>query len=178
MKKFLFISIFLHAVVIFVYQLKHQKPNLPQVTNVTISDKAINLKSFNSYSMNTAKLNNIPFNKVQSKSILNNGNNQGSSFNSQTQINLVNASSGIEMLNFVEPQYPAIARQRNLEGRVTIELLIISDGSVEEVKLIKSSGVDILDKAAIESAKLWKFKPRSDSTQFKFTKEIIFQLNN
>lgn len=175
MKYFLLLSILLHLIILFVYQLK-QTNNDPGKMKMPVQyDRVINLKSFHSVTVTGSK--------KQKKELGNQIIYKNANLEKDNQISHVsnsdkNEGDSIELLHFVEPSYPVIARQRNLEGKVIIELLIMPDGSVEEINLIKSSGADLLDKSAIESAKSWKFKSRHDQTKVKFTKEIIFQLNN
>jgi protein TonB len=46
-------------------------------------------------------------------------------------------------------RYPLIARRRNMEGGVVVELLLGRDGSLQSHKLIEGSGYEILDEAAM-----------------------------
>lgn len=55
--------------------------------------------------------------------------------------------------------YPTMARFRKLEGETIVHYTVSGDGAVTEVKLVKSSGHDILDDSVIETVKGWKFKP-------------------
>jgi len=48
-------------------------------------------------------------------------------------------------------RYPLTARKAMLEGRVGIIITILKDGQLENVKIIESSGYEILDKSALES---------------------------
>lgn len=50
--------------------------------------------------------------------------------------------------------YPEAARARNLSGQVVISIGIRRDGSVESVSVVRSSGIDILDQAALRIARL------------------------
>lgn len=49
--------------------------------------------------------------------------------------------------------YPALARKKGIEGKVFLRFKINPNGEVEEVKIIKSSGSEILDKTSIETLK-------------------------
>jgi len=49
--------------------------------------------------------------------------------------------------------YPRIARKRGWQGDVTVSLRIEADGQVTQVKLLESSGYNILDMAALRSLK-------------------------
>jgi protein TonB len=56
-------------------------------------------------------------------------------------------------------EYPARAVQLRLEGEVMLELRVTVDGSVKDVKVLRSSGHEILDRAAVKSVKSWKGQP-------------------
>lgn len=49
--------------------------------------------------------------------------------------------------------YPEFARQMGWEGRVTISFIVSVTGSAKDIKIKQSSGVDILDRSAIEAVK-------------------------
>ena len=57
----------------------------------------------------------------------------------------------------VEPQYPASARQANLQGTVLLDTLIGQDGTVVKVKPV--SGPEALASAAMEAVRWWRFQP-------------------
>jgi protein TonB len=62
-----------------------------------------------------------------------------------------------EVIKQARPEYPELARKAGIEGRVTVKVLINTQGDVEKVEVVK--GHPMLDDAAVESAKKWKFKP-------------------
>lgn len=49
--------------------------------------------------------------------------------------------------------YPKIAVDFNLKGTALIGFILYPDGSVQDVQLVKSSGADVLDKAALEGVR-------------------------
>jgi TonB family protein len=57
------------------------------------------------------------------------------------------------------PDYPRRAQDRNLEGVVRCALDIGADGSVTGVRVLVSSGVGMLDDAAVEALGRWRFHP-------------------
>ena len=57
------------------------------------------------------------------------------------------------------PEYPMIARKRNYQGNVVLEVLINKQGKVIDFRVFSSSGYSILDKTAIASVKNWLFQP-------------------
>ena len=58
-----------------------------------------------------------------------------------------------------KPPYPALARRLGEQGEVRLEVLVAEDGSATEVKIKRSSGSTVLDKAARETALKWRFRP-------------------
>ena len=65
------------------------------------------------------------------------------------------------------PPYPRIARQRGWEGIVRLEVFVGKDGVPDPVGIQESSGHGVLDRAALQTVKKWKFSPaRSGSIRF------------
>ena len=48
-------------------------------------------------------------------------------------------------------RYPASARRRGLMGTVNVEILILVNGAISEVKLLESSSHHVLDDAALDT---------------------------
>ena len=57
------------------------------------------------------------------------------------------------------PAYPLRARRRGYQGMVLLEVLVARDGTVASVRLVRSSGAEILDTAAEKGVKKWLFHP-------------------
>lgn len=57
----------------------------------------------------------------------------------------------------VDPDYPPIARQMRLSGRVQVDAWIDPTGNVEKVQVV--NGNPILSSAASSALKKWKFSP-------------------
>ncbi len=57
----------------------------------------------------------------------------------------------------IEPVYPAIAQSARVQGVVIIEVLIGSDGKVEDVRVLHS--IPLLDAAAVEAVRQWEWRP-------------------
>ncbi len=49
--------------------------------------------------------------------------------------------------------YPRVARQLGWEGRVVVSFVLLFDGSVRDVKVMQSSGRDVLDRNAVEAVR-------------------------
>ncbi len=73
------------------------------------------------------------------------------------------------------PPYPPAARSRGQEGRVVLDVAIGIDGRPSDVRVGRSSGVDLLDESAVTTVKTWRF--RNDSGQvLTVTVPIVFEL--
>jgi protein TonB len=57
----------------------------------------------------------------------------------------------------VDPVYPEAARQARIEGVVVLEVLIDEGGYVQDARVLRS--VALLDQAALEAVKQWRFMP-------------------
>ena len=57
------------------------------------------------------------------------------------------------------PTYPRIARRRGWEGEVWLRFSIDASGAVTDVHLLRSSGHEVLDRAALAAAQDWTFTP-------------------
>jgi TonB family protein len=63
----------------------------------------------------------------------------------------------------VDPDYPALAKQMNVQGSVLLQVRIGRDGNIEAVHVV--SGPDILSAAAVQAVKQWHFKPYLEEGQ-------------
>lgn len=61
------------------------------------------------------------------------------------------------IIKSVQPVYPMVERNARIEGTTTVRFLINTDGSVEEVIVVASSGNSNLDAAAVTACYKWKF---------------------
>jgi TonB family protein len=61
--------------------------------------------------------------------------------------------------------YPEWARKRNVEGRVEVAVDTDSKGNVTNVRLIRSSGNEKLDREHLQRAQKWKLKPNDEGRQ-------------
>ena len=58
-----------------------------------------------------------------------------------------------------EPAYPYKARQRRIEGEVTVKFLVKADGSVGRVQIIESQPQGLFDAAVLDAVARWRFEP-------------------
>ncbi|WP_054034413.1 energy transducer TonB [Desulfatitalea tepidiphila] len=57
------------------------------------------------------------------------------------------------------PVYPAVARRRNYQGTVRLDVLVDRQGRAAQVRLAESCGYAMLDRSAVKSVGLWRFEP-------------------
>jgi protein TonB len=62
-----------------------------------------------------------------------------------------------KLIKEIKPVYPEIARQSMVQGVVVIQAFIDEEGQVYVAKVIKS--VPLLDQAAIDAVRQWKYSP-------------------
>ncbi len=60
-------------------------------------------------------------------------------------------------LNNPPPVYPMVARRMGWQGRVVMYVEVLESGMPGQVKLHQSSGRDVLDNAAMQAVRGWKF---------------------
>jgi TonB family protein len=57
----------------------------------------------------------------------------------------------------VKPEYPVRARREGWQGTVVVQVVLSSNGTIRSLNVLKSSGYDILDRAAVEAIRGWQF---------------------
>lgn len=70
-----------------------------------------------------------------------------------------------ELLEFQRPVYPKKLRERDIEGKVILKILIDKEGKVQEIQIFESSGYKTFDQIAIKSVRQWRFKPARKENQ-------------
>jgi TonB family protein len=71
----------------------------------------------------------------------------------------------------VMPEYPALAKQMNVTGKVKIETTVAADGHVLSTRVV--GGSPLLVNAALTALKQWRFEPAPKDT----TEVIEFEFN-
>jgi TonB family protein len=54
--------------------------------------------------------------------------------------------------------YPAVAIQKKLEGKVTVELIVDENGSPRDLAVVESAG-EALDNAVLDAIRTWRYEP-------------------
>ncbi len=68
-------------------------------------------------------------------------------------------SSDADYLQNPKPIYPPISKRMGEQGKVVVRVLIGVDGTAQDAQLKDSSGFDRLDRAAVETARKWRYVP-------------------
>jgi len=71
-----------------------------------------------------------------------------------------NSDSDIVPIVKVNPQYPRSAAMRGTEGYVQLNVDILKDGSVSNVRIVNSNPRRIFDRAAVSAASKYKYRPQ------------------
>ena len=61
------------------------------------------------------------------------------------------------------PSYPMVARRMGMQGRVLLNVEVLADGRCGQIHVEKSSGYAMLDSAALQTVKAWRFLPASQA---------------
>jgi periplasmic protein TonB len=68
-------------------------------------------------------------------------------------------SRKVEYIYNPPPDYPPRARRLGLEGEVLVRTRVLENGECGELVLGQSSGYALLDQAALEAVRTWRFRP-------------------
>jgi len=74
-------------------------------------------------------------------------------------------SRKVEYLYNPPPDYPPRARRLGLEGEVLIRTRVLPNGESDQLVLERSSGYALLDAAAMEAVRKWRFRPAQRGTE-------------
>jgi len=86
-----------------------------------------------------------------------------------------------ESLRNAQPRYPIYSRKMHQEGVVIVSAEVLTDGSPTDIRLAASSGIKLLDEAALETIKQWHFIPaKKDGIPYvqRLRIPVTFSLNN
>ena len=77
-------------------------------------------------------------------------------------------------------RYPKKARENGTQGRVVVQFVVDKDGSIDDVKIVKSVSWELNDEAKRVVKRMPKFKPGTvggEPIRMRFTMPIMFRLN-
>jgi len=96
----------------------------------------------------------------------------GSGATAQPQVQAIRQAEPLTSVN-QPPVYPVLARRRGWEGTVMLEVDVKSDGTVLGVRVQSGSSYGLLDQAALEAVRRWRFTPGSRDRIPVATKVIV-----
>ena len=62
----------------------------------------------------------------------------------------------------IEPDYPARAAQRGIEGYVVVKFTITPAGTIKDATVIDAEPKGMFDSAAIDAVSRWKYRPKME----------------
>ena len=170
------------------YLKEYKNKSLNEVKRNVNEEEIIETKDANNLLMheNTENIIKLSKKKVEKKKITNPENSElNKNIGNKGNINKNKIEKGslkgiglekISCISSCRPKYPKEALRRGFQGLLILKLFIDRSGDVINVKVIKSTGYKILDKAGIESAKNSKYLPLQKERSI--TTKDIFKLNN
>jgi periplasmic protein TonB len=75
----------------------------------------------------------------------------------------VGLRTGVRYRSAPKPEYPSSARRLRQEGVVLLTVDVAADGRPASVSVKRSSGVPVLDEAAVGAVRGWRFEPARSS---------------
>ena len=75
------------------------------------------------------------------------------------------------------PQYPAIAKAARIQGIVVLQATISKSGSIQNLRVI--SGPPMLQQAAMDAVRSWRYKPyllNGEPVEVETTINVVFNL--
>ena len=72
----------------------------------------------------------------------------------------------------ISPDYPERALSKGLEGKPLIRVWILKNGRVEKASILRSSGISLIDNAALKAALESVFYPIEYNVTFKIEYEL------
>jgi periplasmic protein TonB len=86
----------------------------------------------------------------------------------------VSPGQGPGLIKRVEPIYPPPARAARMEGTVILDAVILKDGSVSDVTVVKSAN-PLFDRAAMDALRKWRFTPGNQDVIMSLTVHFVLK---
>ena len=77
--------------------------------------------------------------------------------------------------------YPTLSRRLKEQGTVYLQVLVLKNGKVGQLKLKQSSGFARLDQSALNAVRSWTYQPALKLGQpidYWFVQPVVFNLNS
>lgn len=78
---------------------------------------------------------------------------------------IVQPSYNADYLQNPAPRYPPLARRMGQQGKVVLRVLVNPAGAADQVEVRASSGSELLDAAALDAVRRWRFVPARQGAQ-------------
>lgn len=81
------------------------------------------------------------------------------------------------MIRHPEPEYPAQAEKKKIQGTVRLRAIVSRTGNVRRLELV--SGDRILGQSAIDAVRKWKYRPtllNGEAVEVDTVVDVVFQL--
>ena len=76
---------------------------------------------------------------------------------------------------YVMPEYPEVARLARIEGRVILQAVVLRDGSVADLEILKCNHPNLgFEESAIAAVARWRYRP---ATQNGVPVDVFFTVN-
>ena len=72
---------------------------------------------------------------------------------------------GADYLNNPAPSYPSLSRRQGQQGKVLLRVFVNVTGGADQVQIRNGSGHDLLDQAALNAVRRWRFVPARQGDQ-------------
>lgn len=69
------------------------------------------------------------------------------------------SAAALNRTRYVEPEYPASARERGLTGWVEVDFTVRPDGSVGDITVVSAEPAGVFESAALASVRRWRYEP-------------------
>jgi protein TonB len=86
----------------------------------------------------------------------------------------VEPGQGPGLIKKVEPIYPALAKVARIQGTVVLDAVILQDGSVDRITVLRSAN-EMLNNSAIEALKQWRFTPGQQDVIMTLTVNFVLK---
>lgn len=178
------IALVLHGIFFSIFLFPTKELRYPTVRDLTAPKKYVtfNLKNTTINSRNIPQKPNNFTNKIERSHTSNKTDIDTSNISPSHQLALNESSKDggpnetiSDFIYYENPIYPPLARMKNIEGFIEIEIIFDQTGNVSNWNILKSSGSKILEEEVLIKIKKWRIKA---SHPTKIIKKFEFKLNN
>jgi TonB family protein len=83
-----------------------------------------------------------------------------------------------KLLHFVQPEYPADAKKKGIQGTVLVHAIVGKDGTMAQIQFV--SGPSELMRASMDAVKQWRYQPttlKGNPVEVDTTIAVVFTLS-